>query len=380
MKKKFAVAQRYAIILFTVLLIFSCSKFNKATDLIAKPSAKQEYGREYKEAPQLFELWEMQAVKALEDSVAVDLPYIESGKFFPRTFPVYSYEVALNLGERLQVQLRTDSLETLIFMDLFRQKNDSLNTYEHIKSAEFASKYFQEEISEPGIYKILLQPEIGANSPFQLKIYKEPVYTFPVASIGNSAVQSFWGAVRDGGRRSHEGVDIFAPRGTPVVAATTGRVVSTANKGLGGKQVWLRDRKRGNSLYYAHLDSIIATPGMSVSPGDTLGLVGNTGNARTTPPHLHFGIYNRGAVNPLHYVYQIEKPDTSNITSQTFFGNLLVSTARANLRTGPSTNSIVLGQTNVQDTLQLLGKTHDWYHVNAGNRASFIHESLVAPL
>src|SRR5665811_2381303 len=136
---------------------------------------------------------------------------------------------------------------------------------------------------------------------------------------------------------------------------------STANKGLGGKQVWLRDRERGNSLYYAHLDSIIAVFGRTVSPGDTLGLVGNTGNARTTPPHLHFGIYNRGAVNPLPYVYETKKPDTANLPVQTFSDYLLVSTAKANLRTAPSTNSIVLDQTNANDTLQFLGKTQDWY-------------------
>ncbi len=134
-----------------------------------------------------------------------------------------------------------------------------------------------------------MQPEIGATSDFSLKVYKEPVYTFPVADKGNAAVQSFWGAARDGGRRSHEGIDIFAPRGTPVVAAVEGHVSSTGNRGLGGKQVWLRDSERGNSLYYAHLDSIIARPGMRVSPGDTLGLVGNTGNARTTPPTCTLG-------------------------------------------------------------------------------------------
>ncbi len=69
-----------------------------------------------------------------------------------------------------------------------------------------------------------------------------------------------------------------------------GRIGFTGEKGLGGKQVWLRDTKRGQSLYYAHLDSIAKTSG-SVKTGDTLGFVGNTGNARTTPPHLHFGIY-----------------------------------------------------------------------------------------
>lgn len=58
----------------------------------------------------------------------------------------------------------------------------------------------------------------------------------------------------------------------------------------GGKVVWMRDEARGMSLYYAHLDSQHVAAGAYVRPGDTLGFVGKTGNARTTPPHLHFGI------------------------------------------------------------------------------------------
>jgi hypothetical protein len=57
------------------------------------------------------------------------------------------------------------------------------------------------------------------------------------------------------------------------------------------------------SLYYAHLDEQLVSQGERVAKGDTIGLVGNTGNARTTPPHLHFGIYAAGgAINPLHFV------------------------------------------------------------------------------
>lgn len=381
MKKK---SLNYIPILYILLLALvaaSCSKINKATDLITKPTAKEVYERQFKENPELYELWQKEGLKALEDSVAVSLPYAETGIFFPANFPVYSYDVALNPGEELKVELLADSLQTMIFMDLYRKKIDSVITFEHVESSKFGSRNLTREISEPGVYKIIVQPEIEAHTPFKLVLYKEAVYTFPVASIGNSAVQSFWGAQRDGGRRSHEGIDIFAKRGTPVIAATSGRVTSTADKGLGGKQVWLKDNKRGNSLYYAHLDSIIARRGMSVSPGDTLGLVGNSGNARTTAPHLHFGIYKgyRGAINPLPYVYEHTKPEIPELDTE-FSYQLLVKNVRANLRTGPSTKSDILKQTQPQDTLQLLGKTADWYHIRHNNRNSFIHQSLVSPI
>ncbi len=96
--------------------------------------------------------------------------------------------------------------------------------------------------------------------------------------------------VVDGGNRNHEGVDIFAAKGTPVVAVANGFVTRTGNQGLGGKQVWLRDSSSGNAYYYAHLDSILTESGKQVRINDTLGFVGNTGNAAGGSPHLHFGI------------------------------------------------------------------------------------------
>ncbi len=349
---------------------------------MTNPSPREIYAREFKENPQQYERWEKQAENALFDSLAINLPYAEKGIFTPETFPVYSYNIALNPGERLKVSIDTDTLQTRIFIDLFEQQNDSLKTFKHVESADIESSALAEEITQPGIYKVVIQPEIAANTPFELQLYREPVYEFPVASKKSSNIQSFWGAVRDGGRRSHEGVDIFAPRGTPVVAAVEGRVSRTGNRGLGGKQVWLRDRKRDNSLYYAHLDSIIAAPGQRVSPGDTLGLVGNTGNARTTPPHLHFGIYKgyRGAVNPFNYIAETIAPATPDFSTEEFSEYLVVTGTRANLRGGPSTNFPVIGQLRAQDTLQFLGKADNWYHIRTNEKRSFIHESLVSPI
>src|SRR5690606_37952339 len=83
----------------------------------------------------------------------------------------------------------------------------------------------------------------------------------------------------------------------------SGRITSVKEGGLGGKTVWMRPEGRNISLYYAHLDSQSVSIGQRVAEGDTVGFVGNTGNARTTPPHLHFGIYSMGgAVDPLPYV------------------------------------------------------------------------------
>jgi hypothetical protein len=125
---------------------------------------------------------------------------------------------------------------------------------------------------------------------------------FPVAGK-KASIASFWGDVRDGGKRKHEGIDIFAKKGTPVVAICDGIVTSTGNTPRGGKTIWVQSLKHTWTAYYAHLDVQKVKVGQFVKKGQTIGTVGNTGNARTTPPHLHFGIYTWwGAVNPLPYV------------------------------------------------------------------------------
>jgi murein DD-endopeptidase MepM/ murein hydrolase activator NlpD len=130
---------------------------------------------------------------------------------------------------------------------------------------------------------------------------------FPVAGK-HSVIGSFWGAVRDGGKRKHEGIDIFAKKGTPVVAITDGIVVEAGNTARGGKTVWLRSLNDEFVYYYAHLDRQVVQAGQYVKKGDSLGTVGKTGNAKFTPPHLHFGIYTySGPVNPLPIVKNLPK-------------------------------------------------------------------------
>ena len=124
--------------------------------------------------------------------------------------------------------------------------------------------------------------------------------SMPVERVRAAAVADTFGAPR-GRDRSHQGVDIFAPHGTAVLSATEGLVVAVREQGLGGRQVWVLGPAHERH-YYAHLDDW--APGLRagdrVRAGTRLGTVGDTGNARGTPPHLHYGIYTAaGAVDPL---------------------------------------------------------------------------------
>lgn len=104
-----------------------------------------------------------------------------------------------------------------------------------------------------------------------------------------------WGFPRSGGR-FHEGNDLFAPRGTAVLATVSGTVVQTIGA-IGGRQVKLAGSD-GGSYYYTHLDGFGAAG--QVSAGDVIGYVGNTGNAAGGPPHVHFEVHPGGgaAENP----------------------------------------------------------------------------------
>nr|WP_236621798.1 M23 family metallopeptidase [Luteimonas huabeiensis] len=122
----------------------------------------------------------------------------------------------------------------------------------------------------------------------------------PVRGVDAARVADTYGAAR-GRDRTHEGVDIFAPRGTEVLSATPGIVASIRETGLGGRQVWVIGPARQRH-YYAHLDDWAPdlAEGDVVLTGDVLGYVGDTGNARGTPPHLHYGVYaSGGAYDPL---------------------------------------------------------------------------------
>jgi peptidoglycan LD-endopeptidase LytH len=110
-----------------------------------------------------------------------------------------------------------------------------------------------------------------------------------------------WGAPRDDSRRRHQGIDLLAPAGTPVVAVTGGHIsrLSNRDRGRGGISLWLRDR-RGTAYYYAHNQHNLVRLGQHVQAGQVIARVGTTGNARGGPPHLHFQLHPNGGrpVNP----------------------------------------------------------------------------------
>ena len=113
----------------------------------------------------------------------------------------------------------------------------------------------------------------------------------PVSGVNREALNDSWGDARSGGR-SHAGIDIPAPRGTPVVAVEAGRVVTLSESARGGISLYLADAETRWCYFYAHLDGYAPriVEGSSLARGQVLAYVGSTGNAPDEAPHLHFEV------------------------------------------------------------------------------------------
>lgn len=124
----------------------------------------------------------------------------------------------------------------------------------------------------------------------------------PVQGVQANQLVDTWGNARSHGR-VHEGIDILSKRGTAVTSTTDGIVSRISSYGAGGNAITIVSYGLSQH-YYAHLDSFgVYRIGDHVKVGDTLGYVGDSGNASTT--HLHYGIYlspGRTAVNPYPYL------------------------------------------------------------------------------
>jgi murein DD-endopeptidase MepM/ murein hydrolase activator NlpD len=143
-------------------------------------------------------------------------------------------------------------------------------------------------------------------------------FVFPVG--GPARIDGPFGAFR-ATTGSHEGNDIFADFGTPVVAVADGELANVGTLPISGNRLWVY-ADSGDQFFYAHLSAFSANAvnGRRVEAGEVLGYVGNTGDAEPTPPHVHFEIHPNGgdAVDPNPFLVAWQKragsasrPDTA---------------------------------------------------------------------
>ncbi len=247
--------------------------------------------------------WIAAGERAFDAATTITVPHRAAAHFQADSPSALAYRVELRRGQVYRLSLDPESGSFMkVFVDVFRSRSGAPPL--RVASIGPPARQLALEPEEDDTFIVRVQPELLAAGHVSIVHARRAALLFPVSGGGRKNVQSFFGAARSGGRREHQGIDIFAARGTPVVAAADGWISSTSPNQLGGNVVWLWDPVRRHTLYYAHLDRHAVSTGQRVRKGDVVGFVGNTGNARTTAPHLHFGIYRRGQgpIDPLYYV------------------------------------------------------------------------------
>jgi murein DD-endopeptidase MepM/ murein hydrolase activator NlpD len=298
----------------------------------------------------------------LANATPVDLPLRETG-YLPADDPAArAWRFSLPQGRRLVIDVETVAADPFrVFLDLFELRGDPPEL-QRVASAEEGAGQLAFEPERSGTFVLRLQPELLRGGRFTIIQNTTATLTFPIEGREGERVASSFGNPRDG--REHEGIDIFAPRGTRVIAAAGG-VSSAGTNNLGGNVVWIRT-SRGQSHYYAHLDGQLVGTGTRVRAGEPIGTVGNTGNARGTPPHLHFGIYQRGsgAIDPFPFVFTgtaMPAPVTADIDALGSWRRVSRGTLR--LRAAPALDSPIVRDLPQHTVVHVTGAVRDWYRV-----------------
>ncbi len=300
-------SRRVASVLAAVVLITAgCAQPEEPTP--PDPAASRE---SYEEALQRLDLddttagaaWLSAGRDALSRDVAAPLPFAE--RFHFDSTEVHAGAVAFHAMRGQRIDLTVTGSTTRFFLDVhylgegLPHERDTDGQPRLVAEMARGDERLSVEPSRHGYYLLRFQPELLRGGSFTIEAAVDAVYEWPVEGTDRFDIWSVFGDSRDGGRRVHHGVDIFAPRGTPVLAVGPSEVARVSERDLGGNVVTLVDEERGLYLYYAHLDRQLTEAGRRVNAGDVIGTMGNTGNARTTPPHLHIGIYDGSFRQPL---------------------------------------------------------------------------------
>lgn len=337
----------------TFLFAISCKP---GTSIFSSPSPYEQYANKLEKADlkntALGQKWFHAAAISKSNPVSIALPFTEQGFFAPDKPMATGYRFTIPRGQKLSISVSTipDTSATILFAELYNASNNKRVSY---LDTSYRLDYLPKETIE---LILLVQPQLLQPVSYTITFSIAPSLAFPVKGQNSAAIASVWGDDRDAGARRHEGIDIFAKRGTPVLAVDHGFVSRVNENNLGGKVVWFQPESHNVSVYYAHLDSQLVSPGQKLQPGDVVGLVGNTGNARTTPPHLHFGIYaTGGAIDPYHFI-NTRIPEPSDIKDPVDFPLPLYKSA--------STIKNIAGP---DEPVEIWGNSNEFYRVEDVN-------------
>jgi murein DD-endopeptidase MepM/ murein hydrolase activator NlpD/SH3-like domain-containing protein len=324
--------------------------------------------------------WKSAAEEALLLPLDVTLPHEEIFYVDPSEAMAVAYRFDVKRGQRIEVDVFfTGQKACRLFIDAFRVRGESQGEWLHVASANESEKRLEYEPRADAPYVIRLQPELLRGGQYRVTLRKVAALEFPVEGKDSHAFGGGFGAPRDGGRREHHGVDIFARRHTPVLAPSDAYVQRVRKTDIGGLNIWLYDSKRQINLYFAHLQTQDVQENMQVKAGQQIGTVGNTGNARTTPPHLHFGIYARGAVDPAPFITEVpDKPQSVSVDIGQLGHWVRTKTQNVSLIQSPDRRSPVILTLDWHIPMKVVAAAKEMYRVCLPDGTSgYIHEQSV---
>jgi murein DD-endopeptidase MepM/ murein hydrolase activator NlpD len=205
--------------------------------------------------------WRDSSVAVLTRPTPVATAFTEELFVDPVVPRAAAYGVTVRRGQRLEIQatLQSDASARL-FIDVFEAGAGGAGAPRARASAPEGESRAAFEPDRDRRVIVRVQPELLRGGRLRVTSRLTATLLFPVPGVTPAALRSVFGARRDAGQRRHEGVDIFAPRGTPVVAASDGVVTSAGETDRGGRVVWLWNAARRQAHYYAHLRSSSSRP------------------------------------------------------------------------------------------------------------------------
>lgn len=314
--------------------------------------------------------WSMAGRSALRDRLSIRPSFRELLYFSPDRATAVGYRMQLRRGQRVRIDIER-RMQGRIFAEIFEEIGGGEPIFRLVHSGSSNDPHIAFEAITNGPHVVRLQPELFKGGEAMVTVTTAAALTFPVLGKTRNAIQSWFGDPRDGGKRDHEGIDIFARAGTEVVAVAPGVITGVNTTNIGGKVVWQRDPARNVEYYYAHLATQAVRVGDRVNAGDVVGTVGNTGNARNTPPHLHFAVYKprRLAINPVPFLYdQPSDPISPLLVDLSALGDVRRTVGdRIALRYEPALDGANVSNLARAQDVFVVGGVRDWYRVRLAN-------------
>lgn len=331
--------------------------------------------------PAAMRAWEEAGRRALRSGLGVAPSFRERVRFPAGTPHAIAYSFALREGQqvRLRLEPQDGGAGSRLFVDMFQALGGAV--FRPAESPPAGAREFAFRARSTGDFVLRLQPELDGGT-WEVLVEGDSQLLFPVAGAGLHDVIGVYGDPRDGGGRRHEGIDIAAPRGTPVVAVTSGRVLQARTTPVGGRIIWLGDDASDLTYYYAHLDAHHVREGDRVTAGDTLGTVGNTGNAVGARPHLHFGTYRPGtiALDPAPLLQSTRYAAAVAVDPGSLGRWARPTGDRVRLRSSPHLAGAIITELNAGTPLLVLGGIGEWHRVIlADGTTGFVAAHLTAP-